>query len=48
MDDKKGWEEVYQYMKNYGIVIERWLDVKPKNFQEEKDYYANRPLVENE
>lgn len=47
-DDKKGWEEVLQYMKNYGIVIERWLNVRPKNFQEEKDYYANKPLVEDE
>lgn len=47
-DDKKGWAEIREYMKNYGIVIDRWLIVRPKDFQEEKDYYANKPLVENE
>lgn len=46
--DKKGWDELIVYMRNYGIIIERWLDVRPKTFQEEKEYYANKPLVENE
>jgi hypothetical protein len=35
-------------MKNYGIVIDHWLNVRPKDFQEEKNYYANKPLVEKE
>jgi len=45
-NDRMGWQEVCKYMQNYGIIIDRWLNVKPKDFQEEKDYYANKPLIE--
>ncbi|MFH1602119.1 MAG: hypothetical protein ABIB61_04140 [Candidatus Shapirobacteria bacterium] len=46
-DNKGGWNNVREYMEKYGIVIDRWLTVRPKNFQEEKDYYTNKPLVKD-
>jgi hypothetical protein len=47
IDDKDGWKKLSEYMKEYGITIERWVDPKPKKFQEEGDYYRDKPLVDN-
>src|SRR3989344_687279 len=43
--DEEGWKEVKRYMGEHGILIERWKDAKPKTFQEEVIYYADKPIV---
>src|SRR3989344_7427457 len=43
--DNTKWENVRKYMTEYGIKIERWQDVQPRMFTEEKEYYSKKPLV---
>jgi hypothetical protein len=47
IEDVQKWQELKEYMREFGIPEDQ-ADVRPKTFEEEKEYYKGKPLVEDE
>jgi hypothetical protein len=47
LKDTQKWQELKKYMLKFGIPEDQ-TDIKPRTFSEEKQYYEEKPLVEEE